>query len=450
MSKQPVSRYSRAEASPNEPKPLLRERPQRHEPAKAGRAHEGDADPAHPRGQSLPPARAAPPRPRVINERPGPLRSTHGGPPKPSRRRRSASSRSPSDWEEGGSVPCDGGQDDMIAPDFVLTPAGRAVQLQQQNTGARLYRRDHFFDPAKLDTAQLPLLSIRYLDQSRADMRDYVRARVRYETHRQLRATKEHRQVIWDCFKRHQREKRRKISKADKPLTKAALQDFAHSHRKSLCDGCRRLVMALFPWLDNYCMQGAEFEFLCSAVGWRPGCDMCCDVLGSNALAPLYYSVRENSFRQMRMAAGRYLIANIIFDQFDRWIDLLEGIFLLDPATRILLICDDRKGLRGRVLRNGLWQVAAYWPPGCKLWTATSKSDPFDFAARRPPNGISYGTFAFQIAYAGCPPRDLRRQLAEIDARYRRYGVGPAHLDEAGKTAASTPSSAAAAAYPRK
>ena len=51
--------------------------------------------------------------------------------------------------------------DDGVAPDFLLSEAGRAMQIP----GA-LYRRDHFFDRAKLDTAQLPLLSIRYLDQS--------------------------------------------------------------------------------------------------------------------------------------------------------------------------------------------------------------------------------------------------------------------------------------------
>ena len=81
-------------------------------------------------------------------------------PHKPVRRRRSPSSRSTSDWEpvsdHSAEVP-----DDGVAPDFLLSAAGRAMQIP----GAA-YRRDHFFDRAKLDTAQLPLLSIRYLDQS--------------------------------------------------------------------------------------------------------------------------------------------------------------------------------------------------------------------------------------------------------------------------------------------
>ena len=209
--------------------------------------------------------------------------------------------------------------------------------------------------------------------------------------------------------------------KKDKPRNKQELQDFVQAHRKKLSDECRRLAMVLFPWLDNYCMRDEEFADLCTAVGWRPGCDMCCDALGSNSLALLYYSARENSFRQARMAAGRYLIANIVFDQFARWVDLLEEISHLDPDTRILLICADRKALRERVLRHGRWHVAYYWPHGYNLWLATSKSEPFNFAARRPPNRTQEPTFAFQIEYAGCPPRDLRRQLAEIDYRYGPY-----------------------------
>ena len=66
------------------------------------------------------------------------------------------------------------------------------------------------------------------------------------------------------------------------------------------------------------------------------------------------------------------------------------------------------------------------------LRLAPVDGDPFDFEHRKPPNGTREATFAFQIEYEGCRRRDLRRQLARIDARYGRCGASD--LDAAAET----------------
>ena len=98
-----------------------------------------------------------------------------------------------------------------------------------------------------------------------------------------------------------------------------------------------------------------------------------------------------------------YLIANIVFDQFERWVDLLEAIFRRDPA-------DHRRPEGPAGARPPQRALAARRLLALRLGPVDG--DPFDFEHRKPPNGTREATFAFQVEYEGCRRRDvfLRRQ----------------------------------------
>jgi len=60
-------------------------------------------------------------------------------------------------------------------------------------------------------------------------------------------------------------------------------------------DGEQLLLSLKSPAMDNYSFNREQFPDLCNRAKFLPLVDMCCDVLGTNAMCPFYYSARTDA-----------------------------------------------------------------------------------------------------------------------------------------------------------
>ena len=68
-------------------------------------------------------------------------------------------------------------------------------------------------------------------------------------------------------------------------------------HFKAKLDPKDRNMFALKrPADDNYMLKSKWLGEILLKVRWKPVLDICCNVLGTNALAPLYFDANSNSF----------------------------------------------------------------------------------------------------------------------------------------------------------
>jgi len=58
----------------------------------------------------------------------------------------------------------------------------------------------------------------------------------------------------------------------------------------------RNLFSLKRPADDNYMLKSRWLGEILRKVRWKPVLDICCNVLGTNALAPLYFDANSNSF----------------------------------------------------------------------------------------------------------------------------------------------------------
>ena len=72
------------------------------------------------------------------------------------------------------------------------------------------------------------------------------------------------------------------------------------ANEKRRLHGVERLDYALRnPREDNYMTQARVLADAYKIVRWKPVIDLCCSVLGSNAVAPFYYSPLTNALKQL-------------------------------------------------------------------------------------------------------------------------------------------------------
>ena len=125
---------------------------------------------------------------------------------------------------------------------------------------------------------------------------------------------------------------------------------------------------------------------LYNRLGWKPGLDLCCNVTGSNSLAPLYYDAGPDALRQCRYIAGKKVLNNPLYDVAGRFIELVEAAFHLDRTTKCLLIVPERPSqawFRSLIAEESPWRLMAFYPCGSQVFSASLPWDPL--SERRSP-----------------------------------------------------------------
>ena len=84
--------------------------------------------------------------------------------------------------------------------------------------------------------------------------------------------------------------------------------------KKKLTGNRRRLYALKFPREDNYMVKFEIISEVFILVGWKPFIDLCCNVIGSNALALFFFSGMTDALRQKRKITGMDLMVNPCFD----------------------------------------------------------------------------------------------------------------------------------------
>ena len=102
--------------------------------------------------------------------------------------------------------------------------------------------------------------------------------------------------------------------------------------------GTRRDLSLSQPKEDNYMLNAKVLQSMISILGWVPIVDICCDTLGSNALAPLYLDARVDALIHEEYLRGKRVVCNPPFDQAEEFIELLEQAYSNNKDTRAMLI----------------------------------------------------------------------------------------------------------------
>lgn len=119
------------------------------------------------------------------------------------------------------------------------------------------------------------------------------------------------------------------------------------------------------PAMDNYCFNREQFPDLCARAKFLPLVDMCCDVLGTNAMCPLYYSARTDARRQAY--EGVPVWCNPPFKEFMEFVRVLEAARGRNPMTRaILVIPRTRLSYMKDLLDGDMWRRIQYWHKSSK------------------------------------------------------------------------------------
>ena len=121
------------------------------------------------------------------------------------------------------------------------------------------------------------------------------------------------------------------------------------------------------------------------AVGWPPAIDPCCDPLGSNALAPLYYSAWQNSLLQHSSLLGADLIVNPPYSRIKEFLTLLNNLFEEDPETRAILIVPHRETKDKwfeTLSTDKKFRLLQSWSSGSEMFTLPHKLLPLDLTKR--------------------------------------------------------------------
>lgn len=89
---------------------------------------------------------------------------------------------------------------------------------------------------------------------------------------------------------------------------------------------------------DNYMLNETHLHLIFTRAGWPAMIDICCDLVGGNALAPLFFSSYEDALKQLRYLLGKRIICNPVFHRVDEFRKLLEQAYFLDRTTKVIFI----------------------------------------------------------------------------------------------------------------
>ena len=106
-----------------------------------------------------------------------------------------------------------------------------------------------------------------------------------------------------------------------------------------------------------------------------PIADMTGDRLGSNALAPVFWSSHANSLKQE--LARKHLVCNPPFRQAGIFVEAIEEAVRREPKkTRALLIVPHRSkdNWQAAVIKSDLWDVLVSFVAGTQFFTGASNS----------------------------------------------------------------------------
>ena len=125
-------------------------------------------------------------------------------------------------------------------------------------------------------------------------------------------------------------------------------------------DGEQLLLSLKSPAMDNYSFNREQFPDLCDRARFLPLVDMCCDVLGTNAMCPFYYSARTDARQQTY--EGVHTWCNPPFKDFTDFARVLEAARGRNATTRaILVIPRTRPSLMKELLDGDMWRRIQYW-----------------------------------------------------------------------------------------
>ncbi len=112
--------------------------------------------------------------------------------------------------------------------------------------------------------------------------------------------------------------------------------------------------------MDNYRLNWRQFPSLCARAGFLPLLDMCCDVIGSNAMCPFFYSAAQDARRQTY--DGMPVWCNPPFKDQQSFMGPLERARARDNTTQAILIVPRTYPFLMRpIYAANRWRRVQYW-----------------------------------------------------------------------------------------
>ena len=122
-------------------------------------------------------------------------------------------------------------------------------------------------------------------------------------------------------------------------------------------------------------------------MGWDPEIDPCCNSIGTNALAPLYYYADEDALKQVEKFKGMRIVCNPAFPLAENYILMLEAVKEAEPLkTKAALILPEHETDKWFIsfIERNKWRVVRRYPIGVKLFSEPSHSNGFSVKRRQP------------------------------------------------------------------
>ena len=116
---------------------------------------------------------------------------------------------------------------------------------------------------------------------------------------------------------------------------------------------------------ENYMLQDELLWTITVDSSICPLIDCCCDKLGSNSLAPFYYSAREDCRKQN--LSGLSFMVNPPYKDIPSFVSMCEKACEQDPATQpILILPDNSSDVIKQWKAGNRWQVISYIEKGAQ------------------------------------------------------------------------------------
>ena len=140
-----------------------------------------------------------------------------------------------------------------------------------------------------------------------------------------------------------------------------------------------------------------------------PWLDMCCDVLGSNSLAPYYYSAAQDSLRQD--LAGAEVLCNPPYKCSAAFIRKCEEACEENRATQVILVVPQTKGAEfGQFVQADRWELLIRYEYGARsLFSTAEDKQPFPMSRKAMARSVQ-DILACQFR-RGAHPETLGEQL---------------------------------------
>ena len=206
---------------------------------------------------------------------------------------------------------------------------------------------------------------------------------------------------------------------------------------KKICDelygsaafrkGCTDLMKSnLFyrgnPQFENWQLSDAVLDYIIPKCGFCPALDLCCDELGINARAPLYYCARSNALKQLHYIAGKEVICNPPFQLILAFGKLLNDAHAADAGTKAIFVIPYRsRCLRfyDHLLSLPHWKLVCNFATGSPVFVGVNKTENvFAQNLRQPvPSREPILVFSMQTEKENAP--DARISIDELQVANR-------------------------------